>query len=300
MHPAVDAQNRVNVFVRHQLEVDALIDLPDDWLGGDIGPRDAYFEFGMRWWVLTCSGLNLAAVSDVTRRAIQPHVDRDLTLEDCIAGMAGVLNHLQSLDRGEYEKTVDGMVRARRHVRRGLVSEGGGLVPEVDSARATGGTPGAPRTRAVRRRQGTRSTGARVADSRRPAGRHADLAGEGWPFGQEQYLLQVHLAESAIDALRTVPPGSAPDWEPTKQDKELVGIGDAYSAFHHLVLAYAVGGARGLARVSDICGPFPTISATQALGGLQETHRRLAQLDDEDRATAFAAIDFALRWFDPS
>ena len=106
------AMDDATEFVRLQLEVDALLDLPDGHdMDGPTGPEDTYFSAGQAWVRFYFTG-SLYTVREYMRPKVRPYAYPSLDLRDCVEGMAQMLTEMRTLDADEFANAADGVFRA--------------------------------------------------------------------------------------------------------------------------------------------------------------------------------------------
>ena len=250
-------------FIRVQLEVDAVLDIPDDHdLNGPTGPEDQYFILGQAWTKFFFTGA-LFTVREYMRPSVQPYADPTLSLADCIGGMAEILALLESLDPDELAKAADGVFRARRYSRQH------NPVPTPNAETA----------------QQQRSLGARA--------HHEEVCGPGrpLPWHDRQFGVRLHASNSAINKLRNSShveeDASTADTTNTQKVRLLA---QAWAIYYVTGLAHVMGGTQGesMASIAD-----PNTSPDQCIKGLDRVRDRLIALTPAERATAFALMDDA-------
>lgn len=261
-------------FVRLQLKVDVVLDLPDDSdVVGPTGPDDRYFRFGATWLRYFFTG-SYYVVRPYLRASCEPYADLTLELSDCVRGMTKVLAELQDMTADELAKTADGVFRARRRARQQVTSSS----PEKSS-------------RPTRRATSTRS---------RAVGGELVPTSEVHAAGGRSFAAELHAAHSEIETLRPTSGLPAADGSttchPERASSRAPLIAKAWAVFYVTGLAHLLGGSKGAAMTSIA---DPSIDRQQCLKGLGRVRDRLVPLDERERAQAFALIDEAFHKYVP-
>ncbi len=261
-------------FVRLQLEVDALLDLPDETdPAGPTGPADRYFALGRTWVRYFFTGCYLS-VREYMRPTVLPYADLTLNISDCVDGMTHVLAELTALDEVELAKAADGAFRARRHARQ----------------KATGMTDANVRPRSATSRRGPSQQPETPPNSHDP---RAGLPGTGL---DRQFPIRLQAASEAIRALR--PPKDS--FEPPAGDvgdaSKLRLLAQAWAVFYVTGLAHQIGGPQGvvMASIAD-----PNLSPDECVAGLVRVRDRLARLTPAEREAVHRHIDTAFHRYVP-
>ncbi|MDR7252777.1 hypothetical protein J2X46_001762 [Nocardioides sp. BE266] len=108
---------RIDEFSRLQLAIDALLDFsPEDWADGPTGPDDEYLAYARKWRAYVASGHTIMRSGQ--RNAVADFVDPTLDFDDCISGLATILDDLRAMSPDDFRLHRDGILRVNRDVRR--------------------------------------------------------------------------------------------------------------------------------------------------------------------------------------
>lgn len=261
-------------FVRLQLEVEALLDLPDETdPEGPTGPDDQYLALGRTWARYFFTGCYLS-VREYMRPTVLPYADLTLNITDCTDGMAHVLAELSALDEVELAKAADGAFRARRHARQ----------------KATATTNANARPRATTSRRGPRQQTTTTPNGHDP---HAGLPGT---RPDRQFPIRLQAATESIQALRPAKDSFEPPADHLNDAPKLRLLAQAWAVFYVTGLAHQIGGPQGdaMASIAD-----PNLSPDECIAGLVRVRDRLARLTPAERATVHGHIDTAFHRYVP-
>lgn len=108
---------QIDEFCRLQVAIDARLDFEaEDWADGPTGPDDQYLAYARQWRAFIATGHSL--MNSRIKDSLATYVDPTLTMDDCLVGLATILDALNTMDPEEFRRHRDGILRVNRDVRR--------------------------------------------------------------------------------------------------------------------------------------------------------------------------------------